>query len=482
MTLSAVPDFNGSEQLTFTVRDSGGLSASDVATVTVSPVPDAPVIVSDPDTVATEDVDYTLDVNATDADGDVLTYSLLIGPSGMIINGQTGVIQWTPLQAHLGDTTVSVGVSDGALADTLTYVLTVNDAGDAPVASVPDTSFVEDGTLVLNLNDFISDVDTPLESLTWALAGNTDISTDISDSLVTLSAPQDYNGSEQLQLIVVDPDGLSDIATFTVTVTPLPDSPVITSAADTPATEDDDYTFDVDATDADGDVLAYSLLVSPPGMVIDGATGRIEWLPLQAHVDIGDNPVSVRVADPGGLADTLTFTVTVLPDNDVPVISGIPDTSYVEDGTLTLNLNDYVSDVDDVSSDLTWSVSGNSLIIVIVVDSIATLSAPQDYNGSEQITFHATDSSGSTTSDGLLVTVTPVNDKPIITSDPITSGTEDAVYTYDVESEDVEDAARVYSLSQNPDGMAVDASSGFISWHVPLHLIGDFPVTVIVTE
>ena len=482
VTLTAAKDFNGVEQLTFTVRDAGGLSASTAVTVTVSPAADAPVMVSVPDSVATEDVDYTFDVDATDADGDVLTYSLLIAPGGMVINAGTGVIQWTPQQAHVGDTTVSVEVTDGALKDTLTYTLTVQNAGDAPVAVIPDTSFAEDSSLVLNLNDFVTDVDTPKDQLTWGLSNNTKIVAVINDSIVSLSAPADYNGAEQLQFLVVDSDGLSDIEQFTVTVLPVADVPVIRSSPDTTATEDDDYTFDVDATDADGDVLAYTLLIGPTGMVIDAATGVIQWLPLQEHVDTGDNAVSVRVADPGGLADTLSFVIRVQTDNDVPVISGIPDTSFVEDGSLTLNLNNYVSDVDDDNADLEWSVAGNSLIVVTVNDSIASLSAPENYNGSEQISFHATDTKGASTSDILVVTVTPVNDVPVITSDPATEATEDAVYTYDVESTDVENDSRTYALTQNPDGMVVDPATGLISWHVPLHVIGDFPVTVTVTE
>ena len=53
----------------------------------------SPIIVDAPDSVATEDVDYTYAVDASDADGDPLTFSLLTAPSGMIINVDSGVIQ-----------------------------------------------------------------------------------------------------------------------------------------------------------------------------------------------------------------------------------------------------------------------------------------------------------------------------------------------------------------------------------------------------
>jgi hypothetical protein len=37
------------------------------------------------------------------------------------------------------------------------------------------------------------------------------------------------------------------------------------------------YTYDVDATDVDGDTLTYSLTDNPNGMVIDPTTGVITW-------------------------------------------------------------------------------------------------------------------------------------------------------------------------------------------------------------
>ena len=38
---------------------------------------------------------YTYDVNATDVDGDTLTYSLTSKPNGMVIDSSTGEITWT---------------------------------------------------------------------------------------------------------------------------------------------------------------------------------------------------------------------------------------------------------------------------------------------------------------------------------------------------------------------------------------------------
>ncbi|MFB3886434.1 MAG: FG-GAP-like repeat-containing protein [Thermodesulfobacteriota bacterium] len=57
-----------------------------------------------------------------------------------------------------------------------------------------------------------------------------------------------------------------------------------------------------------GGTLAYSLDLAPTGMTINAA-GLIQWTPAPAQV--GSNPVTVRVTDPGGLFTTQSFGVVV---------------------------------------------------------------------------------------------------------------------------------------------------------------------------
>lgn len=103
----------------------------------------APIITSDPDPdflLAEVGTLYTYDVNATDPDGDILTYSLDVNPSGMTIDSATGVIDWTPNSAQIGDNPVTVKVSDGALDITQSFTIEVSLApGYAPPEEEPAT-------------------------------------------------------------------------------------------------------------------------------------------------------------------------------------------------------------------------------------------------------------------------------------------------------------------------------------------------------
>jgi len=86
----------------------------------------APVIESDPVTTAKEGAVYTYDVEATDPNGDTLTYSLTTGPDGMTINSATGVISWTPTEEQIGENEVEIEVSDLYRSTTQSFTITVD--------------------------------------------------------------------------------------------------------------------------------------------------------------------------------------------------------------------------------------------------------------------------------------------------------------------------------------------------------------------
>ena len=88
------------------------------------PTNNAPMINSTPITSALIDVLYTYNVEATDTDGDTLTYILTSGPTGMTIDSSTGVINWTP--NTIGDFNVILKVSDGESFDTQSFTITIS--------------------------------------------------------------------------------------------------------------------------------------------------------------------------------------------------------------------------------------------------------------------------------------------------------------------------------------------------------------------
>ncbi len=88
-------------------------------------------------------------------------------------------------------------------------------------------------------------------------------------------------------------------------------SPEIKSVPVETATVGVDYTYNVVATDPDGDALTYSLVTEPPGMLIGAGSGKITWTP-PIDATVGDEfDVTVQVKDEEGLSDTQDFTITI---------------------------------------------------------------------------------------------------------------------------------------------------------------------------
>ncbi|NIP36963.1 MAG: hypothetical protein GWN18_18480, partial [Thermoplasmata archaeon] len=123
----------GEHLVTYTVTDAGGLSDSVDVLWKVLDVNDAPVIITEMgDTVqALEDEEFTLTFEATDADGDGLTWT---DDTDLFGIGITGEIAFTPLQADVGSHTVTVTVADGKGGSaSVTFELVVVNVNDAPV-------------------------------------------------------------------------------------------------------------------------------------------------------------------------------------------------------------------------------------------------------------------------------------------------------------------------------------------------------------
>ncbi len=94
--------------------------------------------------------------------------------------------------------------------------------------------------------------------------------------------------------------------------------------------------------------------------------------------------------------------------NSPPVISAIPDTSFMVGDTLKLILSEYVKDMNDDVSTISWSVEGNNNITVLIANDEKTVKFTSvEYIGSEGMIFIATDPGGM--SDSTFATITVIS-------------------------------------------------------------------------
>lgn len=138
--------------------------------------------------------------------------------------------------------------------------------------------------------------------------------------------------------------------TFTISVTPVNDAPLITSSSAASVVENDASVATVTATDIDSaaNALTYSISggADASKFQIDGSTGALSFktapdfdVPGDAN---GDNQyeVDVQVSDGTDSSAPQSITVTVAGINDIaPVLALIDQQSVVEGKTLTVNLS-----------------------------------------------------------------------------------------------------------------------------------------------
>lgn len=114
--------------------------------------------------------------------------------------------------------------------------------------------------------------------------------------------------------------------TFHVSAFTLPNStPTVAAIPSLDALVGQPFAYQVDAADADGDGLAFSIVTGPRAMTIDAA-GRIQWTPTAN--DIGTQQVRILIDDGAGGKVERSFTIEVRSNvpNRPPVITSSPVT------------------------------------------------------------------------------------------------------------------------------------------------------------
>jgi hypothetical protein len=261
-------------------------------------VNDPPVFTSTPTTAAIAGEEYSYQVTAEDGDGDVLTFNLSKGPQNMTINSNTGLVQWMPMTG--GGYEVTIEVTDGIAKNVQNYIIVVpNRPPRMTNTTIPDAivgvlytydipAIDDDGNeLNFGLLSVIPGmmIDPSSGRITWLpdKAGDYPVSVRISDRKDTIY----YN--------------------FTIRVSTGNRNPQFTTTPGTSAITGMPYSYNVMASDEDGDILTFSILKGPAGMTVNGTSGQISWIPESA----GFFNVQLKISDGRGGETTQEFTITV---------------------------------------------------------------------------------------------------------------------------------------------------------------------------
>jgi len=447
----------GNHSVNVTVTDDDMGSRSITFKITVLDTNDPPTIQPIGSQTATQDALFTLQLIASDPDGDTLTYSLTAYPTGMTI-ASTGLITWTPANAAVGSHAITVRVSDSlGLSDEKTFAITVANVNDAPAISTSSLANATEDSMYLypiQANDM--DVG---DTLTYSLdSAPAFLSINPGNGLLYGTPMNAQVGTHQV-LINVSDGTTHIIRTFNLTVINVNDPPTLNYIPPQAAIEDIVFSLQLVGQDVDiGDTITHSLISSLSGMTINQATGLIAWTPM--NDDVGSHMVIVRVSDASGVFAERTFQIIVSNVNDEPTIITTALQNATEDSMYLATIH-----AEDVDGDvLTFSFDSSPSFLSIDTRTGMMYGMPTNNDvGVHRIVVNVSDGAAFVTRVFNLA-VLNVNELPTITSYPVAVAKPGSEYTYTVIAEDADAGDVTYSLVEAPEGMAIDTQTGKISW------------------
>ncbi len=452
-TVTPVADLNGASNLGFTLSD-GFLTDVENFTLNVTAVNDAPILSAIAAQSTLEDTALAINFTVTDIDSTLScatsvsatsSNAVLIPVANIVFTGTapncTATV--TPAADLSGVSNLAFTLSDGALTDAETFTFTVTAVNDAPIISVIAAQTTSEDT-ALAVNFTITDIDSTLTCATSVSASSSNttliplaniaFSGTAPNCTATVTPVANLSGVSNLGFTVTD-GALNAISNFSFTVNAVNDVPVLSTVTNQATNEDTDVSFSFTVTDIDSVLLCSTLNLSiassntavlpVANVVFSGTAPNCTATLSPAPNANGNTNITLTLMDNGtpNLQDTEIFALSVSAVNDAPVISAITNQTTLEDTAIAVNFT--VSDIDSTLTCATSLTASSSNAIIVPAASIvfsgtapnciATVTPALNQNGAVNLTLRVSD--GALFQDQTFqLTVTPVNDAPVISA------------------------------------------------------------------
>ena len=347
VTLTPTPDHIG-DYSAAVMAEAGGVTNVRVFQITVnaSGSDRAPIVTVSPLEEVTAGTPLTIQVDAADADGDAITSLTVLGlPSGasFVPNASKTSAQfdWTPDAGDVGEYDVQFTAAN-ALSGTSGTHIRVTSAPTLSITPIDDVTVPGGGSASVPVH--ASGVPGSTIMLTASLPAFATLNppgtgTGSINTTVTVSPPNGSAGTYHASINATS-DGNTVTENFDIIVTGTGGgdnhAPVLTAPLTATVAIGSTLSFDVTATDADGDHVDMYLSAQPPGSsFLDHAnlTGTFEWTPIAGQA--GTYTASFSGLDNRGGSGSASTVITVTGDagpvNHAPVLSA-PATRQVDEG------------------------------------------------------------------------------------------------------------------------------------------------------
>ena len=321
--ISGIPTASGTTNVTLSVGNAVGSSSVTLA-ILINPVANvAPVVaVTIPNQTGIVGTTFKYIITAgtfTDGDSDVLTWSASNLPAGLSFEAATHTISGVPTTVSAPMVTVSVNDGNGHTVST-TFTITISPpANVAPVvaATIPNQTGIVNTAFSYTIPvGAFTDADG--DALVWS-ASNLPAGLSFTSGARIISGTPTTASAPTVTVSVNDGNGHTVSTTFTITISaPANVAPVV--AATIPnqiGVVGSTFGYTIAAgtfTDADSDVLTWSISNLPAGLSFDAATRTITGVPTTVSAPV----VTVLVNDGNSHTVSTTFTITINAPVNIP--------------------------------------------------------------------------------------------------------------------------------------------------------------------
>ncbi|NJR16287.1 MAG: tandem-95 repeat protein [Calothrix sp. CSU_2_0] len=322
----------GTYNISIKVVDSGNnglgdaLEDTETFKINVRTSNNAPVLGTLGNRTIAEGETLSLQLAATDVDGDGITYSAGNLPVGAVLDAKTGLLRWTPDYSQAGIYNgIEIIASDGNKSITQSLGITVNNTNQAPIFTPLAVQYGQENDKVTF--KLVAD-DADRAGVEYTAVGTLPPGAILNSATGEFTWKPNYTqaGEHILKFAAKDPQGATALLDVVVRIANVNRAPSLT-VSDRAVVLGETLSFQLKAIDPDilplsptpplsPSSLKYTATNLPEGAILDAATGQFDWKPSPGQV--GNYSVTFNVSD-GEIITTATALVRV-------ALSAVPPT------------------------------------------------------------------------------------------------------------------------------------------------------------
>ncbi|MBV6422382.1 MAG: hypothetical protein NAOJABEB_00161 [Steroidobacteraceae bacterium] len=435
---------------------------------TPPPANAAPTISGTPAATVQAGTAYAFTPNASDANGDPLTFSVTGLPAWASFNAATGRVSGTPAEANVGTSgDIVISVTDGTATTSLAaFRITVTTGTTPPPANTPPViSGVPAASVIVGTAYSFqpSASDANGDTLTFSISGMPAWAS-FSTSTGRLSGTPNAVGTFSNIVIGVSDGkgGSASLPAFSIQVqAPANRAPTIGGSPATNATVGTAWSFQPTASDPDGNALTFSIANRPAWASFSTSTGRLSGTPTTAATHTG---IVISVSDGAAGASLPAFTITVTATaNRAPTISGTPSTSVNAGSAYSFTPTASDPDGDTLAYGIanrpSWATFSTS------TGRLSGTPSTSDAGTTSNIVISVSDGrGGNATLPAFSLTVNATNRAPTISGTPATTVNVGATYSFTPTASDPDSGDTIaFGIANRPSWATFDTATGRLS-------------------